>query len=33
MEQQLIGFIIGMLGFAVMVLSFFFTLSEKENDY
>jgi hypothetical protein len=29
MEQQLIGFIIGMIGFCVLVLSFLFSTVEK----
>jgi hypothetical protein len=32
MEQQLIGFIIGMIGFCVLVLSFLFSSIENEND-
>jgi len=32
MEQQLIGFIIGMIGFGVLVLSFLFSSIENESD-
>jgi len=32
MEQQLIGFIIGMIGFVVLVISFLYSSIEQEND-